>query len=85
MKLLPACTCGDSACAGIGGGYYVSVKDGRKFGLLAGPYETHSEAIAKIRAARDIPCHRDPWAWFYHYGTVRMKGSYREPGKFGKL
>lgn len=85
MKLLPACTCGDSGCPGIGDGYYVSVKDGLKFALLAGPYETHAEALDKVRRASDLASERDPWAWFYHYGTVRMKDSYRALGKFGRL
>jgi len=63
----------------------VSVRDGPKFGLLAGPYETHGEAITKIRSAIDRACEFTEWAWFYHYGTVRMKDSYRKPGTFGKL
>ena len=85
------CPCGDDRCPADGGGYYVSIWDrlsnaghGR-LGLLAGPYDTHAEALAKVDAAKDLALEHDAWASFYGYGTVRMKGSYREPGKFGKL
>lgn len=79
------CSCGESDCAGDGGGYYVSVRDGRRFGLLAGPYDTHAAALDKVRQARDLACERDHWAWFNRFGTVRMRDDYREPGKFGVL
>lgn len=91
MTSKPACPCAEHDCPGDGGGYYVSIWDrlsnaghGR-LGLLAGPYETHAEALSKVGRARELAAERDPWACFYGFGTVRMKDSYRKLGAFGKL
>jgi hypothetical protein len=42
-------------------------------GLLAGPYETHEEAIEKVDAVRKIAEEVNAWAHFYAFGTVKLK------------
>ena len=62
--------------------FYVSVIDGprigadievKRFGLLAGPYETHAEAIDKVDAVRKIAEQVNVWAHFYAFGTCKLK------------
>ena len=62
------------------GNYYVSIKDGQKFGLLAGPFKTHAEAIAMVGQASAMAKEVDPWAAFASFGTVKMADSYMKPG-----
>lgn len=54
--------------------YYVSVRnpDTGQFSLLAGPYETHQEALDKVRLAKELALQRDPFAQFYAYGTASL-------------
>lgn len=63
------------------GNYYVSIKDGQKFGLLAGPFKKHAEALAMVDKAKAMALELNPaqavWA---AYGTVRMKDGYTKPG-----
>lgn len=33
--------------------YYVSIRDGNKTGLLAGPYSNHWQALQKVKLATD--------------------------------
>ena len=58
--------------------FYVSVVDGPRFGLLAGPFQTHAEALAKVDAARKVANEVDWKSAFYAFGTVKMKTGYRE-------
>jgi len=66
--------------------YYVSVIDGprfgdeiprqvtvKRFGLLAGPYETHAEALDKVDVVRKIAEQVNAWAVFYAFGTCKLK------------
>lgn len=62
------------------GSYYVSIKDGQKFGLLAGPFKTHAEALAMVDRAAAIAKEVDPWSAFAAFGTVRMAETYTKPG-----
>jgi hypothetical protein len=77
--------------------YYVSVIDGpriggqievKRFGLLAGPYETHEEALDKVDAVRKIAEQVNAWACFYAFGTLKLKepidGAY-PPGRLNHL
>jgi len=69
------------------GPYYVSVmKDGKpdNFRLLAGPYETHADALAAVPAATKHAYDYDAKAPWYAYGTVRMKPDFNEPGIFNQ-
>lgn len=71
--------------------FYVSVIDGpriggeievKRFGLLAGPYETHQEALDKVDAVRKIAEEVNAWAHFYAFGTVKLK---KAPYPVGRL
>lgn len=59
--------------------YYVSiVRDGRK-GLLAGPFATHTEALALVNKARIEACDVDPRAWFDLFGTCSLPRDMANP------
>ena len=77
--------------------FYVSVIDGpriggeievKRFGLLAGPYETHEEALDRVQMVRKIAEEVNAWAHFYAFGTVKLKepvnGVY-PPGRLNHL
>ena len=59
--------------------FYVSVVDGSRLGLLAGPFQTHKEALGMVDQARATAQRRNAWAWFYAFGTVKMKNG-NKPG-----
>lgn len=55
--------------------YYVSIiRDTRK-GLLAGPFPTHTEALAMVDRARDAAYEVDPRSWFDLFGTCSLPRS----------
>jgi hypothetical protein len=68
-----------------GTAYYVSVVDGPRFGLLAGPFQTHVEALECVDRAKKEPYRVDPRSVFYAFGTTAMKPGYRKPGKLNDL
>jgi hypothetical protein len=49
--------------------YYVSCVDFQRRALLAGPYATHPEALAKVDKVRAMGVKADPRADFYAFGT----------------
>ena len=62
--------------------YYFSVIDGPLVGnrievkrteLLAGPYETHAQALDKVDFVRQIAEQVNVWAHFYAFGTLKLK------------
>ena len=63
--------------------YYVSVRNGPKYGLLLGPYFTHAEALANVERGTQLAMSTDneTWTWFYAYGTVKL--SSRKKTVFG--
>lgn len=64
--------------------YYVSiVRSPKQRGLLAGPFNTHTEALANVDRARDKACEVDQWAWFDLFGTVSLPRAAANP--MGKL
>lgn len=64
------------------GDYFVSVVDGRRRALLAGPYPTHADALGAVPEVREIAKRLDPRAFYYAFGTARLpEGS----GKVGRL
>lgn len=71
-------------CSLEAGSYYVSVVDGGRFNVLAGPYGTHKEAIAMVDPTRAIANELDARSHFYGFGTVRMKDGYNKPGMLNK-
>ena len=72
------CTCGERHHASAN--YYVSIVDGRRRGLLAGPFTSHAEALGWVRAANDAACDVDPRAHFCGFGTTAMAATYTKPG-----
>lgn len=50
--------------------YYVSVIDGSRRALLAGPYTDHRDALAKVDTVRKLADDVDPRACFYAFGTA---------------
>lgn len=73
-----SCSCRSNPA---GTNYYVSVIDGPRFGLLAGPFRTHVEALELVERARKEAERVDPRAVFYAFGTTAMHPDYRTPGK----
>ena len=63
--------------------FYVSVLNGPRLALLAGPFQTHEEALAMVDQARETAQRIDPWAWFYAFGTVKMMTGH-QPGVLNK-
>jgi hypothetical protein len=64
------------------GNYYVSVRDGKRFDFLAGPFkDNHQAALDCVARCREILVDLDPWADFHAFGTVRIDYDYDKPGK----
>ncbi len=64
------------------GNYYVSIIDGTRRGLLAGPFPNdHAGALAAVDRVRGVACRLDPKAWFYAYGTCRLPLGTSPPGR----
>jgi hypothetical protein len=55
------------------GHYYVSVRDGRRWALVYGPFERHADALAAVGTARRVAVEADGRAWFYAFGTARLE------------
>lgn len=62
------------------GNYYVSVRDGERLGLLAGPFKSHQSALDLVDCATLMARMADPFSAFYSFGTVCMKPEYTKPG-----
>ncbi|WP_432157824.1 hypothetical protein [Streptomyces sp. bgisy153] len=67
-----------------GDGYYVTVRDGARSGLLLGPYATHDAALGNLDRARMFVLKHVPFGQFYAYGTCRIRG-YGRKLKSGRL
>lgn len=55
------------------GWYYVSVMDGPRTALVAGPWPTHAEACAALPSVKHVAYEVDVRSWFYAWGTARMR------------
>lgn len=55
------------------GFYYVSVRNGPRYGLLLGPFKRHQGARRWVERTRKEARHHDPMAHFYGYGTARTE------------
>ena len=68
------------------GYYYVSIRDGKQWGLLRGPFASHQQALDQVDEVRElaIAANRDQ-AVFAVFGTCRLDPNY--PGELpqGKL
>jgi hypothetical protein len=67
------------------GGFYVTVKDGRRTGWLLGPYATHGEALAHVDDGRRLARAVDDRAAWYAFGTSRICDGHRPPGVLNKM
>lgn len=65
--------------------FYVSVRDGEKFGVLVGPCETHEEALGLVEATREEARSFDPFAHFYAYGTLKLDNDSTKAFPIGPL
>lgn len=58
------------------GFYYVSIIDGDRFGLLAGPYPSHREALDMVQPARQASYRvNSAQSSFSGFGTCRLEKS----------
>lgn len=60
--------------------FYVSVIDGNRTGVLAGPFPTHGLALDLVDRARDLAVEIDPKAHFYSFGTCRVRHEHKPAG-----
>jgi hypothetical protein len=63
--------------------YYVSLRRGSRTALLAGPFATHTEALAMVDTAVKLANELDQWAWFDPFGTMSLPRAANNP--VGKL
>lgn len=54
-----------------GRAFFVSVIDGDRFGILAGPYQQHGHAAAALPQVKQMARKADPFASFYRFGTCQ--------------
>lgn len=66
-------------------GFYVSVIDGSRKGLLAGPFADHGEALALLEAVQTWVVHRKPEAHFFGFGTARVEATRLPDGRLNGL
>jgi hypothetical protein len=59
-------------------GFYVSVRDGSRSGLLYGPCDTHDEALGKVDEVQAAAALIDPDAHWYAFGTAKVTAT---PGR----
>lgn len=59
--------------------YYVSIVRDKRRGLLAGPFATHTEALANVSAATAAASDVDPRAWFDLFGTCSLPRDLANP------
>jgi hypothetical protein len=58
-------------------GFYVTVRerpDGGRTGYLAGPWDTHEEALAHVEPVRRLAESKNDRARWYAFGTARVEG-----------
>jgi len=56
-----------------GSKYYVTAIDAGKTYFMAGPYNTHIEALNNVDKSLQVADKHDGRAWFMAWGTVQMK------------
>lgn len=54
------------------GHYYVTVIDGDRYGVLAGPFDSHAEALSWVDDVSKEARKADPKAFWYAYGTAKI-------------
>ena len=58
--------------------FYVSCIDGPRTAILAGPYQTHPEALEAVPQVRRVAEKVDPRACWYAFGTCKAPNGWRE-------
>lgn len=56
-------------------GYYVTVRDGKRVGFLAGPFADRETAEGVVEPVRREAQRHDEWATFYEFGTSRVEAA----------
>lgn len=64
--------------------YYVSVRSGKRTGLLLGPYATHEEALNNVKRGEALANKADAWSHFYAFGTVKINATNPPKSVFGR-
>lgn len=59
--------------------FYVSAINGSRRHLVAGPYESHDAALAKVDTVRKMADERDSRAHFMAWGTASGDHIYKTP------
>jgi hypothetical protein len=54
-------------------GYYVTVYDAGRHGFLLGPFRSKRIAERNVERGRQMADRHNDHAWFYAYGTARVK------------
>ncbi|MFA5377165.1 MAG: hypothetical protein WC455_15545 [Dehalococcoidia bacterium] len=67
------------------GYYYVSVIDGPRHALVAGPFDTHRAALDMVKRAENAGNECDPKSVFYGWGTCRLERDETKPMRTGVL
>lgn len=58
--------------------FYVSIIDGERFNVVAGPFRVHQEALEMVEPARTIGNRVGRKSWFYGWGTVKMENGHSD-------
>jgi hypothetical protein len=64
--------------------YYVTMVRGERVAWLAGPFKTHTEALANVSRARAEACKVDPWCDFDAFGTSSLPAGKGPEGKLNR-
>jgi len=63
------------------GSYYVSAADGDRIWLMLGPFENdHKAALEAVKAVKDYCVKREPYSYFYAWGTCRLPAGSEKQG-----
>jgi hypothetical protein len=65
-------------------GFYVSVLDGPRYALAAGPFKTHEEALALVDQVRGLCVRTEDDGVWWAYGTCKVTNEHR-PLPVGRL
>ncbi len=67
------------------GNYYVSIRDGDRYILAAGPFETHQQALDMVGRVNVLANKLDGRAVWYAFGTCRLEdGRPVRPGQLNQ-
>lgn len=66
-------------------GFYVSVIDRQRKGLLLGPFPTHAEALAKVEKGKALAHEVNRDAHWFAYGTCKVTANELPQGRLNHL